>query len=137
MARSASSRVINNNELTIASPESKHIGTLGLTSSMEVMYELFSRCSYGILVLMRFYSLDEDFKSSSYLTEALLDPELGHAFEPNKTAFNKAYNVKEDIWNWFEHPDNRLHLIRFGVAMDGLKNASPANAILEGLVMLY
>ena len=85
---------------------------------------------------MRFYSLDIGFKSSSYLTETLLDPEFGHAYEPNKAAFNKAYNVNEDLWSWFERPDNRLNLVRFAAAMNGSKNASPANAILEGSVML-
>ena len=85
---------------------------------------------------MRFYSLDIGFKSSSYLTETLLDPEFGHAYEPNKTAFNKAYNVNEDLWSWFERPDNRLNLVRFGAAMNGLKNASSTNIILEGSVTL-
>ena len=88
------------------------------------------------MILIYFFSLDEGFKTSSYLTETLLDPELGHAYEPNKAAFNKAHNVKEDGWSWFELPDNRLRLARFGAAMSGLKNASPANAILDGLVLL-
>jgi hypothetical protein len=78
------------------------------------------------------YRLDEGFKTSSYLTEALLDPEFGHAFEPNKTAFNKAYNVKEDLWTWYEAPGNKLLLTRFGAAMNGVKNMNPPEAILEG-----
>ncbi|KAF8498128.1 O-methyltransferase, partial [Russula emetica] len=76
-------------EELLARPESKHIGTLGMTSIIEV------------------YS-DECFKSSSHLAEVLLDPELGHAYEPNKTAF---YNTKEVMWSWLEHPDNRSHLL--------------------------
>jgi hypothetical protein len=78
------------------------------------------------------YSLDEGFKSSSYLTETLLDPEFGQAYESNKTAFNKAHNVKEDIWSWYEAPGNRLRLARFGAAMNGVKNLNPPEAILEG-----
>ena len=85
---------------------------------------------------MRFYSLDIGFKSSSYLTETLLDAEFGHAYEPNKTAFNKAYNVNEDKWSWLERPENRSYLVQFGAAMNGSKNAFPANAILEGSVTL-
>ena len=85
---------------------------------------------------MRFDSLDIAFKSSGYLTETLLDPEFGHAYEANKTAFNKAYNVNEDSWSWLERPENRLHLVRFGAAMNGLKNACPAYAILEGSLTL-
>ena len=109
-----------------------------MTSIVEAKYELLtsSERSHGILILMHFNSCDEGFKSSSHLTEVLLDPELGHAYEPNKTAFNRAHNTKESIWSWFEHPDNRSHLVRLGAAMNGLKNASSANVILEGLVSL-
>ncbi len=81
-------------------------------------------------------SLDEGFKSSSYLTETLLDPELGHSYESNKTAFNKAHNTKEDLWTWFEAPGNRLRLARFGTAMNGVKNMTPPEVILEGSVWL-
>ena len=86
---------------------------------------------------MRFYSLDMGFKTSGYLTETLLDPEFGHAYEANKTAFNKAYNVNEDKWSWLERPENKLRIFRFGAAMNGLKNVMPANAILEGSVTLF
>ena len=81
-------------------------------------------------------SLDEGFKSSGYLAETILDPELGHASETNKTAFNKAHNTDDDMWSWLERPDNRLRLARFGAAMDGVKNMSTADAILEGSVIL-
>jgi hypothetical protein len=86
---------------------------------------------------MRFYSLDMGFKTSGYLTETLLDPEFAHAYEANKTAFNKAYNVNEDKWSWLERPENKLRIFRFGAAMNGLKNVMPANAILEGSVTLF
>lgn len=82
------------------------------------------------------YRLDEGFKSSSYLTETLLDPELGHAYESNKTAFNKAHNVEENMWAWLERPENRLRLTRLGAGMDDVKNVSPANSILEGSATL-
>src|SRR6266849_2377826 len=88
--------------------------------------------SLTVLDLDAGYSLDEGFKASSCLTETLLDPEFGHAYEFNKTAFNKVHNVKEDFWTWLEAPGNRLRLTRFGAAMNGLKNMSPAEAILEG-----
>jgi len=85
-----------------------------------------------IQIPILFCSLDEGFKSSSYLTETLLDPELGHANAANKTAFNKAHGVDEDYWSWLERPDNRLRLARFGAAMNGLGNMTPTDAILEG-----
>ena len=103
---------------------------------MEVLYELLTGFFYDILILVHFNSGDECFKSSSHLPEVLLDPDLGHAYEPNKTAFNRAHNTKEVMWSWHEHPDNRSYLVRFGAAMNGLKNASSANAILEGWVTL-
>ena len=81
---------------------------------------------------MHFRSLDEGFKGSSYLTETLLDPGLGHAYESGKTAFNKAHNFEGEMWTWFEAPDNRLRLARFGAAMNGAKNITPADSILEG-----
>ena len=87
-------------------------------------------------ILMRFYSLDEGFKISCYLPEALLDPEFGHAYEPNKAAFNKAFNTKEDMWTWAEFPENKTRLVRFSSAMNGLKNISPRETILEGSAML-
>ena len=83
---------------------------------------------------MYFYRLDEGFKGSSYLTETLLDPELGHSFEPNKTPFNKALNFERDMWTWFEAPENKVRLARFGAGMNGAKNMTPADSILEGLV---
>jgi len=85
---------------------------------------------------MHFCSLDEGFKASSYLTETLLDPEIGHASAVNKTAFNKAHNVDEDFWSWLDRPDNRLRHARFGAAMNGLGNMVSKDAILEGSVML-
>jgi hypothetical protein len=86
---------------------------------------------------MRFHtSLDEGFKSSSYLTETLLDPEFGHADEANKAAFNKTYNYNKDIWTWFEEPENKLRLTRFGAGMNGIKNVTSSEATLEGLVMM-
>jgi hypothetical protein len=88
--------------------------------------------SLTVLDLDVAYRLDEGFKASSYLTETLLDPEFGHAYESSKTAFNKAHNVKEDMWTWFEAPGNRLRLTRFGAAMNGLKNMAPAETIVEG-----
>ena len=135
LARLALSRLVSNHELTIFSPESKHVGTLGFASIFGHMYDLRTRPLNG-RILMYFYSLDEGFKSSGYLAETILDPELGHASEANKTAFNKAHNTKDDMWSWLEGPDNRLRLTRFGAAMDGVKNMSAADAILEGSVIL-
>ena len=88
------------------------------------MYDIPIGLYYSIYILIYFYRFNEGFKSSSYLTETLLDPELGHAYESNKSAFNKAHNVKEDMWTWLEHPGNSLRLAQFGAGMTSLKNTS-------------
>ena len=82
---------------------------------------------------MRFYSLDEGFKSSSYLPETLLDPEIGHAFQANKAAFNKALNTEGGLWSWLEGTNNRVRLVRFGAAMNGAKNITSLDAQLYRL----
>jgi hypothetical protein len=88
---------MTSDQLTMSSPESKHIGTLGISSFLGHVYELLTVLSYSIQILMPFYRLDEGFKGSSYLTETLLDPELGHSFEPNKTPFNSALNFEREM----------------------------------------
>ena len=136
LARLVSSNVVHSSKLTIISPESKHIETLGITSLIEHVYGLRTKLSKRFQILMCLSSLDENFKSSSYLTETLLDPELGHASESNKTAFNKAFNCKDDIWTWAAEPENRSRIPRFSAAQNGLKNMSSPEAILEGSVIL-
>jgi hypothetical protein len=101
-----------------------------------LLFRLLTGLPNRLLILMRFYSVDEGFKSSFYLPEALLDPEFGHAYESNKTAFNKAFNTKEDMWTWAEFPENKTRLVRFASAMNGLKNISPRETILEGSATL-
>ncbi|KAI9463927.1 S-adenosyl-L-methionine-dependent methyltransferase [Russula earlei] len=100
-------------EELLARPVSKHEGTLGITSLVE-------------------HILDEGFKSSSYLPETLFDPQLGHAYESDKTAMNKAFNIECDFWSWLEGPNNGLRLTRFGTAMNGVKNMTSADTILDG-----
>jgi hypothetical protein len=92
-------------EELVSNPESKYNGTLGITSLIE-------------------HSLDVVFKSSSYQTETLLDPEFGHATEPTKTALNKALGIEGNMYSWFELPDNRLRLVRFSAAMTGLASGA-------------
>ena len=136
LAKSVLGLFTHDNELRTVSPESKHIGTLGITSILGHLYDILIGFSYSIDILICFYRLDEGFKSSSYLTETLLDHELGHAYESNKSAFNKAHNVKEDMWTWLERPDNSLRLVQLGAGMTSLKSTSATNSILEGTVTL-
>ena len=48
LAKLVPSLLINNNKLRTVSPESKHIGTLGITSILEHKYESLIRLSYSI-----------------------------------------------------------------------------------------
>ena len=129
-----SSLIDGSSKLMTVSPESKHTKTLGIASYIEMMSEFLTALLTGFRSSCILYRLDECFKSSSYLTETLLDPELGHANEANKAAFNKAHNTEEDLWGWLERPDQRLRLVRFGAAMTSV-SLTFSNAILEGSVM--
>jgi hypothetical protein len=64
LARLAPSTAVTSDELMIVRPESKHIGTLGITSMIEHMYVPIG---YLVQILMPSHSLDEGFKSSAYL----------------------------------------------------------------------
>ena len=119
----------------IVSPESKYTGTRGVTSHIAFMYELLTYSLQRSGPYCHFYRLDLCFKSSSYLTETLLDPELGHANEADKAAFNKAHNTEQDMWGWLERPDKRSQLMLFGAAMTSV-NSTSSNDILKGSVML-
>jgi hypothetical protein len=48
LAKLVPSPLIFNDELRIVSPESKHTGTLGMTSILEHKYELLIRLSYSV-----------------------------------------------------------------------------------------
>jgi len=100
-------------EELLASPEAKHRGTSGMTSFLQ-------------------HLLDEGFKTSSYMTETLLDPQTGHASDANNAAFNKAYNTDKVIWHWWELPENKLRIARFGAGMGSVSRMSPPEALLEG-----
>lgn len=103
-----------NVEQILKDPQSKHRGTFGMTASI------------GHLT-------DEIMKTVSYLAEAVMDPVSGHNNDVHDLAFNRAFNVKGTFWDWLDQPDQAYRLERFGIAMEGAKNAAPPNAIVEGL----
>ena len=71
-------------------------------------------------------------KAASYLQEALLDPAYVNSEEPTETAFNLAFKTDLSLWDWFELSANEKRRVRFGIAMEGSKQAVPPTAILEG-----
>ncbi|KIP10225.1 hypothetical protein PHLGIDRAFT_266342 [Phlebiopsis gigantea 11061_1 CR5-6] len=75
---------------------------------------------------------DEAMKAAAFLQEALLDPKISHSEEPNETALNVAFKTDRTIWDWFDMPENRSRLLRFGYSMEYMKHASPPTAVIEG-----
>ena len=73
-------------------------------------------------------------KAAAYLPETLLNPEIASSQEPTETAFNVALDTKLPCWGWLEAEGNESRRIRFGMAMEGAKRASDANAILQGML---
>lgn len=71
-------------------------------------------------------------KTVAYLADAVMDPVSGHSDDVRDLAFNRAFDGKGTIWDWFDRPDQGHRNQRFGMAMEGAKNVSPPNAILEG-----
>lgn len=71
-------------------------------------------------------------KAVSYLPEVLLDPKTAMSQEPNKSAFNLAFNTDLTTWEWLSKEENERFRKRFGIAMEGAKQASPPDAILDG-----
>lgn len=81
--------------------------------------------SSGAAALAEFLG-DECFKSSSHLTDALLDP------EGTQNLFTRAFNTEEPMFNWFQRPENAWRIARFGMAMHGTSAAEPPKLILTG-----
>ena len=71
-------------------------------------------------------------KASAYLTEALFDPKLASSGEPTETPRNVAMKDNMPCWEWFEAEGNESRRIRFGMAMEGSKQATDPKSILEG-----
>ena len=76
-------------------------------------------------------------KAASYLQDVLLDPELAHSQEPNDAALNAAFNTKLSTWEWFESAGNEHRQLRFGITMEGSKQAASLNAIREGDTLVF
>ncbi|VDB92390.1 unnamed protein product [Peniophora sp. CBMAI 1063] len=106
----------NTVQAILEKPEKKHDGSLGVAAAI------------GHLT-------DEAMKAVSHLTEAVLDPVSGHANDITNLAFNRAFPSAKGltIWNFFDADGQEYRRNRFGMAMEGSKNMSPAEAIVEGV----
>jgi hypothetical protein len=71
-------------------------------------------------------------KSSAFLTEVLLDKNMGHSDAVGDTAFAYAFRTKKHVFEWYEEPGNEHRHKRFMAAMEGASKLDPPNAILSG-----
>lgn len=94
-------------------PGSKHIGTNGISAAVE-------------------HSTDTTLKSAGYLADVLLDPKYAFSEESDQTVRNVAMNDSHDAWDWINAKGNEHRSLRFSIAMEGVKRATPPTAILQG-----
>ncbi|KLO06094.1 S-adenosyl-L-methionine-dependent methyltransferase [Schizopora paradoxa] len=75
---------------------------------------------------------DNTVKGSSYLYEALSDPKTAFSGEANEAALCRALNTNLACWDFFELPEQRERLNRFGVAMQGMSKLEPLDVTTKG-----
>ncbi|KAJ7479885.1 O-methyltransferase [Mycena latifolia] len=100
-------------DILFEKPAEKFLGTSGLGAYLE-------------------HITDEGFKSSAYMTDALLDPSTAFSQEPTATPFSRAFSTDAPVFAWFERPENKERLVRFGVGQAGSTKIDPPESILLG-----
>ncbi|KAJ7815989.1 O-methyltransferase [Mycena olivaceomarginata] len=75
---------------------------------------------------------DEGFKSSAYMTDALLDPATASSQEPTVTPFSRTFSTDAPLFAWYESPENKDRLARFGIGQARTTKLYPPDAILLG-----
>ncbi|KAJ7264044.1 O-methyltransferase [Mycena haematopus] len=117
--REVSRDVFANNRISSTLDKGKSVDVL-----LEKPDERFLETT-GLSALVELLS-DEVFKASGYMTETMLDP----AGPP--TAHMRAFRTDKNMFQWFEHPENKNRLTRFGIAMKGSAAEEPAETIFRG-----
>ncbi|KAF9264075.1 O-methyltransferase [Marasmius fiardii PR-910] len=75
---------------------------------------------------------DEMFKGAAYLTETLLDPQVGHSDAQADTSIARAFGIQnKSVWEWYEEPGNEFRLRRFAAGAGGIARSNQA-VILSG-----
>lgn len=67
-------------------------------------------------------------KASAYLPDALVDSDMAHSGEANRTAFNLAMQTDLSYFSWLERPENAYQRKRFGRAMTSMPDAVEGTA---------
>lgn len=85
---------------------------------------------YPAFILIVLSSTDETFKAAAYIKDVVLDAPQDDELN---TPLNRAFNTHNDLFSWYERPENRVRFRRFGMAMDVLRRLSPPGAVLQGM----
>ena len=71
------------------------------------------------------------------LPAVMADPKLRLSEEPTEAPLNYAFKTNMTAFEWFDQPEQQYRRRRFGVAMQGIANMFPQEAILNGKLYYY
>ncbi len=71
-------------------------------------------------------------KGGSYLYETLTETHSAFSGDPAHCPTTRSVNSPKALWDYYEEPDQKYRLYRFGVAMEGVKNMEPEGLALGG-----
>lgn len=120
------------NQCRMSRPQDKYQGPPGIFSIVEWLL-VYLLPLFVLQAHPRSVRTDEVFKGAAYFAETLLDSSTSHSFLPIQSAFNKAFDVDVDVFEWYERPDNELRFRRFSMAMAATRGLSPADTIMQGI----
>lgn len=71
-------------------------------------------------------------KSSTYMTDNLVDPRTAHSDEPADSPFNLALNTRDPYYTWLCKPENKHHRAAFDAGMPAISVSEGEFSILRG-----
>ncbi|KAF7342833.1 S-adenosyl-L-methionine-dependent methyltransferase [Mycena sanguinolenta] len=116
--REVSTDVFANNRISSTLDKGKSVDEL-LAKPDERLLE-----TTGLSALVEFLS-EEVFKASGFMAESFLD-------SSPLTPHMRAFKTDGNMFQWFENPDNKHRLMRFGIAMKGSAAEEPVGTIFKG-----
>lgn len=115
-------------------PEEKHVGTNGIAAFIGKWYMfMYYPATLDFELIFAFHSTDEDYKGAGFVLEHLVDPLSAFEDGPDYSPMMRAFGYDKGMWEWLEQPSNKMRLQRFGIAMHGVNNMQPPDAILRGI----
>lgn len=76
-------------------------------------------------------------KGSSYMYEVLSDPSTALSGDGKDAALCRAFGTKKTIWDFFDEPEQRDRVHRFGVAMKAAATFQPMDLTIKGNTNSY